>query len=489
MFKQTSVSVGAILFVSLAACADDGGITADDEVEADGSIHVYNGVRVACLGEGQQWAGWHPILNQWIITDAARLETCIGQPNVSGADDAQFTYEEWKNPPGNFPAYHDQIAALCEHRCLYENQNLPDDSENEHGVCSASGWTDHVTSAAWVPESGMNCYTWYADEGTVADPYAETIDWSGGSAPLSLPLECSLLDDCYTEFDGDIGKWTQAWEYGGELGATLPMERGADYYATASAATMLTLDMDAGSGPDYDDAELLDGYAEYSASDCGESTCPFYLASFSASNDTDVWDVWVSLGSIFSEPKHLHNVQIDALHSSLGVWRPSTGQVAFLPGTLVFAISFDVSSDCAGCSGLGDDHYDLILRNHDVVFGEFSAGGFVLEQAFPVVGGDATLEVDLEAEEGPPSAGFDLSARVECNDATGYVLGSGDSASTDPDNDIETEMWIVDGTAMPSAPSLDVGTHEVALGVVDRRGAWDFTDERKVEVIRGSACI
>lgn len=372
------------------------------------------------------------------------------------------------------------------------NQDIPDEmggwTENTYGECSAAGWTTHSVAVNWTPEAGYNCQTMYADQGTVDDPYADTINW-GTSTPLTLPLSCSLLDDCHAEFDGDISPWTQAWEYGGEFGPIAPMERGADYYATTSATTLLSLDMAGGSGSGYDDAETLSGYAEYSTSDCGEATCPFYLASLSAENDTDTWTVWVTLTGLFSEEKHIENLQIDLMHSTLGAWRPSTGQVAFLPGTLVFGISFDVSSDCMTCSGLGDDHHDLVLRNHEVVFGEFDAGGFSLEQAFPVVGGEATLELALNPEEGPPTASMDLSAEVECNDPKGYVLGSGDSDSTDPDNDIESEMWIVDGVGVPIGTSLVVGVHDIALGVVDTRGAWDFTDAQEIEVTRGPACL
>ncbi|MFV8750665.1 hypothetical protein ACNOYE_08935 [Nannocystaceae bacterium ST9] len=482
MFKPAILSLGAILLASMMGCNNLG--QGNDEIgpEKDG-VYVY------CQGDGQQYAQWY---GNWAVSAITEpgLETCIGIPNVSGADDAQFTFEEWDSLTNTFPAYHEQIASMCETKCWKLNENLGDGTENPLGVCGAAGFTEHVAGLAWDPGDGYNCYTEWADEGTITDPYASTIDWGGGGSPLSLPLACSLLDECYMEFDGNIGIWTQAWEYGGEFGPIAPMERGADYYATALTTTVLSLDMDAGTGAGYDDTELLEGYAEYSASACGESTCPFYLASFSASNDTDVWDVWVNLSGVFSEPKHIENVQIDALQSSLGAWRPSTGQVAFLPGTLSFGVSFDVSSDCgSSCTGLGDDHYDLVLRNDQVVFGEFSAGGFVLEQAFSVVGGNATLEMDLGVEEGPPSAAMGLSAQVECNDARGYVLSASDSASTDPDNDIEFEMWIVDGAAVPNTTTLEVGMYNVALGVVDERGAWDFTDEQEIEVISGSACI
>jgi hypothetical protein len=321
-----------------------------------------------------------------MLTPADELETCIGPPNVKGADDAPFTMDEWVHPPGFFPAYHDQIAARCEAKCWHNNQDVPDEMggwiENEYGAC-----------------------------------------------------------------------------------------------------------MHAGEGPGHDDAKALAGYAEYSASDCGESTCPFYLASFSASNHVDAWTVVVTLPGAFSEEKHIENVQIDALQSVLGAWRPSTGQVAFLPGSLVFGTSFDVSSDCTDCTGLGDGNYELVLSNHEVVFGRFFAGGFVLEQTFPVVSGEATLEVDLKVEEGPPHASIALSVREECNDARGYVLGSEDSDSVDPDDDIESEMWIVEGVAVPNGTALEPGTYELALGVVDSRGAWDFADEQEVEVIHGRACI
>lgn len=482
MYRQSRPSALALVLVSSLLGCNEPGEGDDESVPPE-----FNGVYVNCIGNGQQWATW--TATGWAVTSADVLQTCIGTVNIRGADDAPFTFEEWDMSTNSFPAYHDQIAALCEHKCWQSNQDVQSGTENANGVCGASGWYTNVAEPYWDPDDGYNCYTWYADEGTTHDPFASTINWSEGGAPLSLPLECSLLDECHAKFDGDIGQWTQGWEYGGEVGPVAPMERAADYYATTSVTTLLSLDMSAGEGPGHDDAEVLDGYAEYSASDCSGPTCPFYLASLSASNDADGWDVWVTLADFFSEPNHIENVRIDARHASLGAWRPSTGQVAFLPGTLVLDVSFDVSSDCSTCSGIGDDHYDLVLRNDEVVFGEFSAQGFVLEQAFSVVGGEATLKLQLEAQEGPPRAATSLRDQVTCDHADGYRIAAADSVSTDPDGDIDTQMWVVDGIAVPNGTILSVGTHDVALGVVDDRGAWDFTEEQKVEVVRGRMCI
>lgn len=187
---------GVIMILALAGCADDAGIGEDESAAPDG-------VRVYCVGDGQQWATWDPGYGQWLVSDADNLETCIGLSNVWGPDEAPFTFDEWDYPPG-FPTYHDQIVALCENKCWTMNQDIPDEmggwTENTYGECSAAGWTTHSVAVNWTPEAGYNCQTMYADQGTVDDPYADTINW-GTSTPLTLPLSCSLLDDCHAEFD------------------------------------------------------------------------------------------------------------------------------------------------------------------------------------------------------------------------------------------------------------------------------------------------
>lgn len=79
---------GVIMILALAGCADDVGIGEDESAAPDG-------VRVYCVGDGQQWATWDPGNGQWLITDADNLETCIGLSNVWGPDEAPFTFDEW----------------------------------------------------------------------------------------------------------------------------------------------------------------------------------------------------------------------------------------------------------------------------------------------------------------------------------------------------------------------------------------------------------
>jgi hypothetical protein len=63
MAKATRVFTGTMLVVSSIACDDDGG-AGDDEVGTGTVPPEYNGVRVHCVGSGQQWAGWHPVLDK-----------------------------------------------------------------------------------------------------------------------------------------------------------------------------------------------------------------------------------------------------------------------------------------------------------------------------------------------------------------------------------------------------------------------------------------
>jgi hypothetical protein len=308
------------------------------------------------------------------------------------------------------------------------------------------------------------------------------------AGPRCRSLACSLADDCAELFDADIHAWTQIHEFGGPLGAIAFDTRRADHLGSG-AGTTLGVDMEAGSGAPYDDHHALDVQAEYSASMCGAATCPFYLANFVASNPSDSWDIWISWPFVVSELKQIHNVRIHALRSSMGAWRPSTGRVAFLPGAIVLDASFDMSSDCVGCSGLGDGHHEFSLINDSVVFGSFNDGALSLAHSFDVPGGTVMLDVQLEAYEHPPVAAIGFGSVIHCNDPSGYVLSVDDSAARDPDGDIDYEIWVVDGVAEGNGTIIPLGSHTLNLIAVDDRGAHDAAGERLVEVLPGPACL
>lgn len=459
-----------------------------------------NGVVVRCLNDN--------LANYWWV-----LGLCDGAPNcvepkkvygpihVCAAPDTihpdfdldeDFDYGGTGGDP--YPDWDDELRSLCSATCVEKS----DDAAAGTPVCNDASWTGFASSVSgahdpWVPGNQPNCGPKYAYDSLAVDPHGKDIDWSEGQGPpLSLPLSCSLADDCVHDFDGEIDEWVLGFGAATMLDPIDPDARQADYSAhSGPAGTSLHLDMSAGEGPGYDDSEALVGHAEYSAAACGASTCPFYLAAFEASNMDDSWKLWVDVAPILNEPKIVEGVVIEALRSTLAAWRPSTGQVAFLPGSLVFQVTFTVGSECPTCTGVADGQWSVQLANDEVVYGVFDPadGSLALAYSFEIPGGEGILDLVMEAEGHPPHAALGLPEYVECNTAGGYKLSPGDSASFDADADIDGLVWYVDGIAQTSGFILPVGPHTIDLLAVDSRGARSRAGLDSVEVVLGESCL
>jgi hypothetical protein len=186
-------------------------------------------------------------------------------------------------------------------------------------------------------------------------------------------------------------------------------------------------------------------------------------------------------------------VQIEMLQSALAAWRPSTGQVAFPSGSLALQVDFELSSDTCtdACSHLGDGLYSRRLVNPEAVFGTFDPidGSLTLDYQFPIIGGEASLAVELSADGHPPEATINLGSESLCNHAEGYELTSDDDKSTDADSDLDYTVWYVDGVVRSRGYVIPLGVHSIDLLAVDARGAYDFAGTRTVEVIHGPDCL
>jgi len=112
-----------------------------------------------------------------------------------------------------------------------------------------------------------------------------------------------------------------------------------------------------------------------------------------------------------------------------------------------------------------------------------------LNYQFSIPGGNALLSADFQVNGWPPSAAISLPASTRCNDSGGYLLGSADTASTDPDGDIDGHLWIIDGVPYSHGHVVAVGTHVVELLAIDSRGARSYAGPQNFEVITSSSCI
>ena len=392
-----------------------------------------------------------------------------------------------------YPAFDTEIRALCTERCRQAHQK----ATLQNAVCEDVNWSGHaVREWAWNPNDDKpTCRVAEVHPHIIGDPHASSIDWNEGVGnPLSLPLDCSLLDDCADEFDADIDEWALGFASGGVFDFIAPDTRGASFHSvTGDIGTSIALDMNSGEGAGYDDEKLLEGHAEYSPSNCDHSTCPFYLAEFEAGNGTDEWTVYLDVFPVVSEPKEISNVQIEMLQSTLAVWRPATGQVAFPSGSLVFQVDLELSSDTCvdACSHFGDGKYSMRLVNPDVVFGTFDPlnGSLALDYSFPIIDGAASLVVELTVDGHPPKASINLGTESRCNHADGYELTASDDDSADPNSDLDYTVWYVDGVVRSSGYVIPLGHHEIDLLAVDDRGAYDFAGPQALEVLHGPACL
>jgi hypothetical protein len=474
------------------ACVDDTEITGDDGTTGDPEL---DGVYINCLNESYSnfWWDFDPDgipVQLFRAYPELPLNACIGPANMGVGFDL---VADWNEQEYGYPAFDTEIRELCTERCTLAHQELT----NLMAVCEDENWSGHaVREINYDPAiTGPTCSVAVVSPNIIGDPDASGIDWNEGvGSPLSLPLVCSLLDDCADEFDANIDEWVLAFSSGGVFDYIAPDTRGAAFHSvTGTTGTSIALDMDSGSGTGYDDENPLEGHAEYSPSYCGNYTCPFYLAAFEAGNDTDEWEIFLDVSPVISEHKEISHVRIEMLQSTLAVWRPNTGQVAFPSGSLVFHIEFELSSDtCTGtCSHFGDGTYSKTLINSDIIYGAFDPldGGLTLDYSFPIIGGEASLTVELFADGHPPEANINLSAEPRCNHAGGYELTSSEDGSTDVDSDLDYTAWYVDGVVRSNGYVIPLGIHSIDLLAVDERGAYDFAGAQAVEVIQGSACL
>jgi len=377
---------------------------------------------------------------------------------------------------GGYPTIDAALRADCTAQC--ENKLNPDGTPQN---CEDADWVEAKTYNNWDPSQGFNCPG--AEELNEDDPDGGAIDWSvvGGLA-TPLPLSCDLTSDCVDWFYPHVGEYIVT---PGEAAIIEPETRSAHYLSVEGGGSQLKIDM-SGSGAGVDDTEALFGMAEYSALDCGEAVCPFFLANLSAFNTTDAWEISLDAATS-SYAKKVSNVQIDLMQSTLGVHNMALDTIAFAPGALRLRVEITVDS-CAGCSTFGNGTHVAIVENENYVFADYDNGALSVSHSFAMQSGTATLDISVNPVEYPPSAVHDLAATEVCDDPGGLMLDASHSLSSDPDNDLVSEMWWVDGIPCGHGCVVPRGNHEISLEAHDARGAVDRGVDQWVFVDAGPKC-
>lgn len=433
---------------------------------------------ICCFAGGQLC-----LCKEYELIDSSDYNGGVGPICVTPSYDAGDVdpLEDWVADEGGggwYPEIDAALRAECSQQCQQSGSPIHPTMSK---LCEDANWIAARTYNGWDPGDGLNC------EGSAElngdDPDGSEVPWElVGGPTYPVPLDCDLDGDCASWFYPSVARFVLT---PGSAGIIEPETRFAHYLAVETTGSSIELNLDlSGTGTGIDDTEPLFGLAEYSALDCGDPVCPFYLGNLSAYNTVDSWEVAVSLANNTRQKKSISNVQIDLLQSTLGVHHIALDTIAFAPGALRLRVQFDVANNGTGTS-YGNGTHSAIVENDDYVFAEYDDGALQLTHTFDLNNGEATLMVSVAPDEEPPVAAHDLQSTEACDTSGGLLLDDSYSLSTDPDNDIDLEFWWVDGAPFGNGGVLTSGSHFVTLEARDTRGAADRTDGQWVYVTTG----
>jgi hypothetical protein len=291
--------------------------------------------------------------------------------------------------------------------------------------------------------------------------------WPSDGSLVELP--CSTIQSCAELFDQNVMAHLM------HSSPTPPGddEAEADYLVTAgihSSSLMLRI-----ANPDVPSqaSNPVEGRVEYTALDCGQLTCPLYLGNLTVSNTTDAWDLH---SEELSADVEVTNLQVRLRGPTLGVWRPATGELYFDSHMLELRVDFDlaVAGDDASTftSYVTNDDGLFGIRhgNHDVELSSLSMRDQDLEAY-------ATLDYD-SVDGSPPVASFTLPPTVVLDQLDpGLLVASIPESSTDPDDDLDWKLWLIDGQQVAPGYVIPAGLHTIRLEVRDSRFAFDAQEQ------------
>jgi hypothetical protein len=216
-------------------------------------------------------------------------------------------------------------------------------------------------------------------------PVASAPVWP--NADLPIVVGCEDFETCANELATPIGMFLYyddtAVPWGADMGH-------ADHVATTSpGASMLELTIvNQGSTPSSDSHEI-GGRIEYTAPDCDESTCPFYLANLALSNTTETWELY---SESLKENVYVTDIAMQLRRPTLGVWNTSSNEFyvgaeridAYVSGTIQIG-------------GGSPVEMGFLVTNVEAIFGEIGAESTIKILGFTADdGGNLALEADLD---------------------------------------------------------------------------------------------
>jgi hypothetical protein len=317
----------------------------------------------------------------------------------------------------------------------------------------------------------LNCTPWYGKNNKSHIDPAITNIIPGGSPQwpsdgADLVTICGDFETCGNLFDEPILSHLVRQN----MDELADDESEADFLTTSSGMSSSSLLLKINNPNEPSQASnWVDGRIEYTALDCGDSTCPFYLGNMTLTNSTDTWDLYLDAES---DDVDVENIEIRLRRPVLGLWRPATGEVYLGDEMLDFRIDFDLT--------IGDGSATTLTKyatNDGHIFGEVGPDDTLEFTGLSVSDGDlgAIADLDYDSVDGePPVASIMLGATYALpDDANGLQLSDITNHSSDPDDDLSYRLWIVDGVQVPSTHQMGVGSHTIRLEVRDSRYAFD----------------
>lgn len=410
--------------------------------------------------------------------DAEHLTYCYGKDEWLTADtgDSETGGAPDGIDPANWP-HDDSSLAYIRTNCTSKCIDWHAEQSGESYICDPNSWVIKSLKEALATDledpSALNCWV---DSRKRSRSLATTNVIEANSPSLwpsdssVITLACSNYQTCAALFDEDIM---------GHLaldGMATPgdNEAEADHLVTSSgmSSSRLTLGI-ANVDLPSEDSNWVGGRAEYTALDCGQSTCPFYLGNLHVMNTSDAWILYSEADQASVSVTNIH---IQLRRPTLGVWRPSTGEIYFDHQALGLTVDYDLTIDGepvpaatthaanrAGLFGILHGNNGMELYNVSMHEGDLTAS--------------ATLHFD-SVDGSPPVASFMLPPTVVLDPhAPGLLVSSISEHSTDPDGDPDWKLWLIDSQQVGPGYVIPAGLHTIRLEVRDSRFAFDAQEQ------------
>jgi hypothetical protein len=293
--------------------------------------------------------------------------------------------------PDRWPTDESSLAYLrsqCSRKCESLNPRDAPDPICEESSWTFSGWENNGwLSAELLSDPGaLTCVPWYGknnkahrnpEETTVVPTASAVPRWRTDGVPIDLA--CSNFEDCDAEFPGGVLPHL----VGGSMDFLQPNESQADFVVVSSASSGSRLQLSVDSPHPSQASSAIGGRLEYSAPDCSQPTCPFYLGNVSLT--TNAWDLDTG-----AETVHVEVVQVGLRRPVLGVWRPSTGEVYLGEKMLDLRIDLDVTMGMTEATMVS-----LYATNEQEIFGLLGHDGSVVFKEFSMVDDEWTATATL----------------------------------------------------------------------------------------------